>query len=254
MNKNDILNSPIILQAPLTKATCFRSLFFLEVNEFGLSFEYQPNPQIISLPEQWCGLLLLDKYGFSIKSGQARCHPVNPLVFSKLLVFADASHDTEVEPEHEPIRETIPMLEHPQALLTQRSAEYWFIDMIMNNTESFNKLANLLRRTEHYWLVRFLLNKSASGDNLHVLGQHYGVSDSHFRRLCKQALGHSTKTELRLWRVARALLETTDRENNFTEIAVRHGYASSSHFSNDVKELLGISPRALSDILRLVKK
>lgn len=219
-----------------------------------MNFECQPNPQTISLPEQWEGLLLLDKYGFSVKSGQGRGHLVNPLVFSKLLAFADVSHDSEVEPEHDPILETIPMNQHPQALLTQKSAEYWFIGMIMNDAKNFNKLANLLRRTEHYWLVRFLLNKSGSGDNLHALGQHYGVSDSHFRRLCKQALGHSTKTELRLWRVARALLETTDRKNNFTEIAVRHGYASSSHFSNDVKELLGISPRALSDILKLVKK
>lgn len=253
MNKNEILNSPIILQVPITQDTCFRTLFFLEINEFGLHLECHPTPKEIKLPAQWSGLLLLDKNGFSVKGGQARCYLVNPLVFSKLLVFADVSRDATFEPDQQPMIELIP-INKPHALHDQRSAEYWFIETIINDTEHFYKLADLLRRTEHYWLVRFLLKKSAGNHNLHELGQDYGVSDSHFRRLCKQALGHSTKTELRLWRVARALLDMTDRKINFTEIAVRHGYASSSHFSNDVKELLGISPRALSDILNLAKK
>lgn len=253
MKKNEILNSPVVFQVPLNKATCLRTLFFLEVDQQGLQLELNPTSKVIDLPPHWNGLLLLDKSGFEVKSGKALCYTVNPLIFSKLLVFADASRDNELEADQNPIMEIIPM-DSPDILRDRRSAEYWFINIIINNVKSFTSLASLLRRTEHYWLVHFLFKKSASGDNLHKIGQHYGVSDSHFRRMSKQALGHSTKTELRLWRVARAVLDMTDRENNFTQIAIKHGYASSSHFSNDVKELLGISPRSLSDILNLAKK
>ncbi|MGL6148964.1 MAG: helix-turn-helix domain-containing protein, partial [Plesiomonas sp.] len=77
---------------------------------------------------------------------------------------------------------------------------------------------------------------------------------SHFRRLCRHALGSAAKAELRDWRMARSLLDVVEGQENLTQVAIKHGYASSSHFSNEIRELLGVSPRGLSNIIQLASK
>lgn len=71
-----------------------------------------------------------------------------------------------------------------------------------------------------------------------ILVNFYGVSYSHFRRLCSYALGGKVKTELCGWRVARAVLEIIEGNSDMTTIAHKYGYSSSSHFSAEVKSRL----------------
>jgi AraC-like DNA-binding protein len=75
------------------------------------------------------------------------------------------------------------------------------------------------------------------------LGERYGLSKSHFNRLCREVLGNGVKHELRLWRATEAMLEVFDRREALTAIAYDHGFSSPSHFSREVKELFGVSPR-----------
>ncbi|MCY1441609.1 Invasion protein InvF [compost metagenome] len=98
-------------------------------------------------------------------------------------------------------------------------------------------------------MVRYLLEQGTGQDSLQMLARRYGVSVSHFRRLCHQALGGATKPALRGWRVARALLESIREGRSLTEVAQNQGYCSSSHFSREVRELLGVAPSQLGDII-----
>lgn len=69
-----------------------------------------------------------------------------------------------------------------------------------------------------------------------------GLSDFHFARMFKQATGfppHRYVLHRRLTRARHLLAETL---LNMTEIALRCGFGSSSHFSNRFRAEAGISP------------
>lgn len=70
---------------------------------------------------------------------------------------------------------------------------------------------------------------------MRMLGEDYGVSYTHFRRLCSRALGGKAKSELRNWRMAQSLLNSVEGHENITQLAVNHGYSSPSHFSSEIK-------------------
>ncbi|QBF29131.1 helix-turn-helix domain-containing protein [Pseudomonas tructae] len=130
-----------------------------------------------------------------------------------------------------------------------QALERWYVQQAFHASADYECFARALRSGEEYWLVRYLLEQGRGQDSLQALAQRYGVSVSHFRRLCRQALGGATKPALRSWRVARALLEIIDEGRSLTEVAQNQGYCSSSHFSRDVRELLGVPPSRLGDIV-----
>lgn len=134
---------------------------------------------------------------------------------------------------------------------TTRDIEYWLLYQSIKDQPGYEQFIGVLRNNEWYTLVDFLFNEMRDDGNQHlqVLCSRYGLSVSHFRRLSRHALGNSTKSELRDWRLVRALLELVNSKNNFTTIAMNHGYASLSHFSNEVKSVLGVSPRDLKKLL-----
>ncbi|EAA3124006.1 AraC family transcriptional regulator InvF, partial [Salmonella enterica subsp. enterica] len=136
----------------------------------------------------------------------------------------------------------------------RKRCEYWFLQQIITPSPAFNKVLALLRKSESYWLVGYLLAQSTSGNTMRMLGEDYGVSYTHFRRLCSRALGGKAKSELRNWRMAQSLLNSVEGHENITQLAVNHGYSSPSHFSSEIKELIGVSPRKLSNIIQLADK
>ncbi|WP_263070802.1 helix-turn-helix domain-containing protein [Enterobacter huaxiensis] len=131
--------------------------------------------------------------------------------------------------------------------ITSKALEYWFIRISVESNNDFMRFSSVLKNTEWYQLVYFLLEMSNrdSSEKLSDMSARYGVSVSHFRRLCRTALGNSTKVELRDWRLSRAIVELMGEKKNITEIAMKHGYSSLSHFSNEVKTEFGVSPREL---------
>ncbi|MDT4871476.1 Invasion protein InvF [compost metagenome] len=102
--------------------------------------------------------------------------------------------------------------------------------------------------------MRFLLEQGTHSEKLTTLAQRYGVSVSHFRRLCRQALGTATKPALRGRRAARALLNMSLQDGSLTDIALELGFASSSHFSKEIRDLVGFTPSSLADITYLPGK
>ena len=115
-----------------------------------------------------------------------------------------------------------------------------FIRMAINDTSEYRAIAASLRRTEAYSMVLFLLEEG-EGEKLEALSARYGISTGHFRRLFRNALGSNPKSNLKDWRLARAVLAVVERQQSVTEVAMAYGFASPSHFSNEVKKTLGLS-------------
>lgn len=258
MEKSEILGLPLLLEHDSIRHITSQKVFLLEVGAEEL--QMLPNAAHmknsantkLTFAAQSHGFLILDGSGFVVTQGQAKCYPLNLNFFIKLLAFSDEAQGIVAQVEPSAMAVAI-ALETIDMLRDQRHAEDWFVSILYQQQTKFTALFSLLRRTEHYSLIRFLLSQTVDGENLHVLGERYGVSYSHFRRLCQRALGGATKTELRAWRLARALLDPA-AGNSFTDVALKYGYASSSHFSNEVKEVLGVSPRHLSNITNMVSK
>jgi AraC-like DNA-binding protein len=124
-----------------------------------------------------------------------------------------------------------------------------FLRMAFENTPEYRQIAACLRRTEAYSMVAFLLREGA-GEKVEALSARYGISAGHFRRMFRAAFGCSPKSELNDWRLATAVLAVIERQQSVTDIAMAHGYASPSHFSNEVKKSLGLSLTHLFDAQR----
>lgn len=110
-------------------------------------------------------------------------------------------------------------------------------------------LFSFVRNVESYWIAHFLLsqvmNEDKERDN-HKIGnacKSYGLSESYFRKLCHHAFTRGPKKQLRLWRAAHSVLQLIEKSNSISFIAENNGYASSSHFSSEIKSLFGITPR-----------
>ncbi|QND85692.1 Type III secretion thermoregulatory protein LcrF/VirF [Chromobacterium vaccinii] len=217
-----------------------------------LELNWQTSRESWMLPAAWQGLLLLDRLRLSVKSGRLRFHAVRLEPLAKLLAFIDEAHA--LAPVNEAGRCGCLLLDDLSIWSEKRRCEYWFLRQLLEPTEPFATLLALLRRNESYWLVRFLLSNSECGGKLQMLGDRYGVSSSHFRRLCRLALGNAAKTTLRDWRAARSLLDAVESKESLTRLALKHGYASAAHFSNEIKDLYGVSPRALSNLIQLTVK
>ena len=119
--------------------------------------------------------------------------------------------------------------------------ECWLIARVLGEGGRFRELLDFLLGQESYGVVRFLLCERAYPQSVAALAARYGVSQTHFRRLCRQALGCGLKRELRRWRAATAVLDVVEGRDNMTGVAMSNGFSSSSHFSSEIKDLFGIS-------------
>ncbi|VVE04109.1 Invasion protein InvF [Pandoraea pneumonica] len=205
----------------------------------------------VPLPSGYCGLLMFGRGHIRVSGGALHYHPLHCDVLVKLLAFmdearvagpSDADRYTGVPALHRVPVDTV--------WADRRQCEVWFLSQLVAPSDAFCTMLTVLRRGESYKLVRFLLSRSHTGGTLRHMCAKYGVSYSHFRRLCRCALGESAKIVLRDWRMARSMLEVAQGSDSYTEIALRNGYASSSHFSTEIKELIGMSPTSAAGALR----
>lgn len=188
-------------------------------------------------------ILLLDCTSVKVTAGKLVLRRVRIDMLSKLIAFVDEASAQKVSSDGMHFFDCIPC---GSSILADRSrCEAWFLAAYVTKQPWINSLNNLLRRTECYGLVCYLLSKSLQQSSLYELGKAYGVSYSHFRRLCSHALGGKVKSELCSWRMARAVLEIIEGKSDMTSAAYKYGYSSSSHFSAEVKNRLGKTPREL---------
>lgn len=125
----------------------------------------------------------------------------------------------------------------------------WLIAQLAGVTPAFDRVAGLWARGEVYQLVRFVLSNTDM--NVKELAARYGLSTAQFRRVSHKAFGRPLKEQLRLLRARRALQLHADTGASFTQLAGELGFSSPSHFCNEIKSLLGKSPRSIFQSTRL---
>ncbi|AZF20880.1 hypothetical protein C4J91_2130 [Pseudomonas sp. R3-52-08] len=197
----------------------------------------------------WHGLLV--GTGFEVICGAGHVQSVSLATLARLQLFIDQSG---VLPGEDVITSQSFNSIALEITNWQSDIESWYLEQGWCASHSYLRLAAYLRRTEAYGLVSFLWGSGTGAEKLHSLAKRYGVSVPHFRRLCRRVIGKTTKTQLRDWRLARALMDLTEGKHTLVEIALNHGFSSSAHFSREMSELLGVSPRGLSDITKLAAK
>lgn len=134
-----------------------------------------------------------------------------------------------------------------------------FIDLVfcrdfISDTDVVNKICHFIRGIESYWVAQFLLDqvldnsKSVKSHKLYNSCKEYGVSESYFRKLCYNAFTCGPKKQLRMWRAAYSALQLIENDESIATVAWNNGYASSSHFSTEIKTLFGITPREFKNL------
>lgn len=234
-------------------------------------------PSSLAIVPGWQGLLVLDRVALRVVQGGGRWYHADSAALAKLLAFMDASCLPDTAPasgcgesaagtadsgpgltllEASAVWRQLPLVvpEAAFAGFERRALERWFMTQSATPLHGFDKLSAVLRRTEWYRLVRFLLTQPATL-TMQQLSKRYGLSYSYFRLLCRQALGRGGKAEFQHWRNVRALLDLadvadTDGSDKLTDVALRQGFASSSHFSDAMKGQFGVSPRELTRMLK----
>nr|WP_242452340.1 helix-turn-helix domain-containing protein [Morganella morganii] len=133
--------------------------------------------------------------------------------------------------------------------------EYRIVCEMLNKNSAIKTFLNTLRHSEHYWLVKHLISAAdCKNSNIRDISQRYGLSGTHFRRLCQRYIGNQSKYQLRHWRGVASVLDILEKEHSLTRIAADNGYCSASHFSNEIKILFGMSPRKIRNLNHAVKK
>lgn len=226
-------------------------VMYVRVAEQAVCLTFAGDALSCCLPAGWQGLLAVrSEFALTGTGVQMLPMPEAPLV--KLQVFIDLGGALLGQGPRPASWAALPV---PfEAIESAKLLERWYIEQALRGGLSYRAFASVLRHNEHYWLVRFLLEQGASSEKLTWLAQRYGVSVSHFRRLCRQALGGATKPALRDWRTAQALLSMSLEDRSLTDVALAFGYASSSHFSKDIRERVGFAPSRLADITHLSGK
>nr|WP_280639891.1 helix-turn-helix domain-containing protein [Pseudomonas sp. RGM2987] len=203
------------------------------------------------LPAGWQGLLVL-RDGLHANGAVLSARSVCEAPLVKLQAFLDMS-DAFVD-QRAAVEPWAMLPVADEVVRSPERFERWYIEQAMGAGADYHRFANLLRHHESYGLVRFLLEQGTRSEKLNALARRYGVSVSHFRRLCRQALGCAAKPALRGWRTAQALLNMSLEDGSLTDVALEFGFASSSHFSKEVRELVGFAPSSLADITYLPGK
>ncbi|HII2981855.1 TPA: helix-turn-helix domain-containing protein [Yersinia enterocolitica] len=133
---------------------------------------------------------------------------------------------------------------------TKMSVNNTVIDLILRNQTEFNTWCGLLRKYEAYGIMSFLLSASEQTDNVSInyLSQRYGVSAAYFRQLYRESFKATAKKKMMNVRMASAVLQLIESEGSILDVGLDAGYCSASHFTNDLKKELGLTP---SEIRRL---
>ncbi|WP_164273913.1 helix-turn-helix domain-containing protein [Stenotrophomonas sp. B1-1] len=137
---------------------------------------------------------------------------------------------------------------HPLVMASGKSLEQvpvlsaFLFDLLRRDPEMHERLRLRVAAGEHYQIARFVLGEAASS-RVGDLAAAYGLSATHFRVRCGEVFGRSAKDQLRELRASRALLRYQGSGTVLSELALEAGYASQSHFSDEIKALVGLSPR-----------
>ncbi|WP_176091301.1 helix-turn-helix domain-containing protein [Burkholderia ambifaria] len=202
-------------------------------------------PYVVQLDAQPTVLASYERLSARMTAGRA-AWTINEHTLSSWLAFIDAS--LAMPSAHRRVPDAL-ICERvtPERLESDLTFAHWLALDILRG-EAGTRLIAYLRSSESYRLAGYLLsNEPADERHLRELGQRYGVSYSHFRRLCHRAFGGAAKSRLRAWRAARAALQLIDGRDSVLQVAMCNGYTSASHITNDIKKLYGVTPSVIKN-------
>lgn len=118
------------------------------------------------------------------------------------------------------------------------------IDLVIKGQPEFTIWCNSLRKYEAYGMMRFILSAAQSDKNINInqLCARYGVSASYFRQLYRENFNKTAKRKIMNVRMANAILQLIESESSILDVGLEAGYCSASHFTNDLKKELGLTP------------
>lgn len=174
-----------------------------------------------------------------VLEGAVAGYQVPASTLSRWMAFRDSAFEAPVPAEHprHPFQ-----LTSPKAIERLELLSALLIELLRCDPESHERLRAHVAAGEHYQIARYVLSEgpaSRVGD----LASAYGLSVTQFRRRCGEVFGRSAKHQLRELRASRALLQYEGSHTAFTDLALGSGYASQSHFSDEIKAFVGLAPR-----------
>ncbi|AWS49785.1 MULTISPECIES: helix-turn-helix domain-containing protein [Providencia] len=124
------------------------------------------------------------------------------------------------------------------------------IDLIIRNHPVFDSWCEILRRYEAYGMMRFILSSAQENKNANInqLCAHYGISASYFRQLYRENFNKTAKRKIMSVRMANAILQLIESDDSILDVGLEAGYCSASHFTNDIKKELGLTPSEIRHI------
>jgi len=136
----------------------------------------------------------------------------------------------------------------PDYALSKTSIDDIVVDFILREQQDFSIWCQVLRKYEAYGMMYFLLSFTEEHANINQLSRRYGLSTPYFRQLYRESFNSTAKKKLMDVRMASAILKLIESESSVLDIGLSAGYCSASHFTNDLKKELGLTP---SEIRRL---
>ncbi|MDR7343710.1 AraC-like DNA-binding protein [Pantoea alhagi] len=209
-------------------------------------FHSQNDEGVIDIASSSAGILAIKDAELKIRSGTMTVYPLDLIALAKIQAFIDTALKPNIKIPTK--RQAVFLPFDDETVPTAQVLENWLIRENVTGEVEKNTVIAILRSTEWYWLVSYLLNYDNTA-LLKELGEKYGFSQSHFRRLTKLALGNTTKGEMCRWRLTKALFDLIETNDSITAIALNNGYASVSHFSSEFKNIMGFPPRELKKLL-----
>ncbi len=190
-----------------------------------------------------CFMLIHHGEAIDVHAGEWNIELLPLSRIAKLFAFIDAAGIVQSGNEKYHLPDTEPQFIFPtESAKSDDKIETQIVNAVLCHDQSLNMLWAAIRAHESYWINSHLLSEMSEGNRVEDMRSQYGVSSSHFRRLCKQHLGINAKGQLRAWRVCIAVLQIIESNQSLSNIAANNGYASASHFAKDVKSFFGFTP------------
>lgn len=99
-------------------------------------------------------------------------------------------------------------------------------------------------------MMRFILTSAQDDKNANInqLCARYGISASYFRQLYRENFNKTAKRKIMSVRMANAILQLIESDDSILDVGLEAGYCSASHFTNDIKKELGLTPSEIRHI------
>lgn len=174
-----------------------------------------------------------------VVQGAVAVSAVPASALSRWMAFRDAAFNAppvQECPRHPLVVTSALAIEHSEQLCA------FLVDLLRQDPNLHDRLRTHVATGEHYQIARYVLGEAPT-TRIGDLAAAYGLSPTHFRLRCGEVFGRSAKDQLRQLRATQALLRYQGSQTVLSDLALDSGYASQSHFSDEIKAFVGLSPR-----------